>query len=169
MEFFEECAKHIAAIPNNREYRWFKNAFTEYDRIIILGNGGSNAIASHMSQDYVKAGGKHSLAFSDPAMLTCFVNDYGLQQAYVEFLKAYVTKDTLVILISSRGESSNILNCVWHCEDRDIPYGVLTAFNRENRIRYATSNAIFDYHIDTHSYGVAECVHQTFLHGVVPS
>ena len=35
-----------------------------YKKIIILGNGGSNSVASHISQDYVKFHNKTSLVFS---------------------------------------------------------------------------------------------------------
>ena len=46
---------------------------------------------------------KHSLSFSDPSMLTCFINDFGMNKAYVKFLNFYCDKRTLVILISSSG------------------------------------------------------------------
>ena len=57
--------------------------------IIIIGNGGSNSIASHISQDYTKRLGKRSFSFSDPSRLTCYINDYGMEVAYQQFLKEF--------------------------------------------------------------------------------
>ena len=78
--------------------------------VLLIGNGGSNAIASHISVDYIKFLNKQSIAFSDPAMLTAFMNDEGVQNAYSEFISKMSNKDTLVILISSSGNSQNIFN-----------------------------------------------------------
>ena len=39
------------------------------NEIIIIGNGGSNSIASHISQDYTKVLDKKSYSFSDPSRL----------------------------------------------------------------------------------------------------
>ena len=36
-----------------------------------------------------------------------------------------------------------------------------------NTIRGEASIALWNYHIASESYGVVECVHQIFLHGVV--
>jgi D-sedoheptulose 7-phosphate isomerase len=132
-----------------------------------LGNGGSNAVASHISQDYVKFHGKRSMVFSDPSMLTCYINDFGMENAYVKFLEAYATQDTLIILISSGGESKNILNCIEWCEKTHKKYGILTGFDSKNSARRLSKNSLWDYHIDSKDYGIVECVHQIFLHGVV--
>ena len=60
-----------------------------YQKIIILGNGGSSSIASHIAQDYTKALGKTSFTFSDSSRLTCYINDYGMENAYKQFLKEF--------------------------------------------------------------------------------
>ena len=169
MSFLEECKEAIIDLEDNKEYTRFFNSFNRYNKVIVIGNGGSNAIASHMSQDFVKFSGKRSLAFSDPSMLTCFINDFGMENAYVKFLEAYADRETLVILISSSGNSQNIVNCVHYCEDKSIPYGMLTAFDKGNEMRKAAFNPEFNYHLDTRSYAVAECMHQVFLHRIVNS
>ena len=149
------------------EFLKFKNAWTKYNKIIILGNGGSNAIASHISQDYIKFHNKKSLVFSDPSMLTCFINDFSMENAYRKFLEYFADINTLCILISSGGESSNIVNCVSYCENESIPYGVLTGFNPANNVRKNAINSLWNYHINSNKYGIVECVHQIFLHRVV--
>ena len=127
----------------------------------------SNAVASHISQDYAKFHNKKSLVFSDPSMLTCFINDFGMEKAFQKFLEFYADEDTLVILISSGGESKNIINCSKFCETKNLKYGILTGFNSKNKLRTISKNAIWDYHINSYDYGIVECVHQIFLHGVV--
>ena len=79
----------------------------------------------------------------------------------------FLKKDTLVILISSGGESKNIINCSKFCENKNLKYGILTGFNPKNKLRKISKNAIWDYHINSSDYGIVECVHQIFLHGVV--
>ena len=149
------------------QFEKFQVAFNNHQNIIILGNGGSNSVASHISQDYVKFHNKHSLVFSDPSMLTCFINDFGMENAYRKFLEYYSTPETLCILISSGGESKNIVNCIKHCENDAIPYGILTGFSLANKARSIANSALWDYHINSRDYGIVECVHQIFLHGVV--
>ena len=60
-----------------------------------------------------------------------------------------------------------MLKCVDWCEDNKIPYGVLTGFSSDNTIIGESTHALWNYHIASESYGVVECVHQIFLHGVV--
>ena len=52
-------------------------------------------------------------------------------------------------------------------EDNKVDYGVLTGFNPENKIRTMAKNSLWNYYINSDDYGVVECVHQIFLHGVV--
>ena len=167
MSPFKEYVKALECADMGNEFQKFKEAFDSHERIIILGNGGSSSVASHISQDYMKFQGKRVSILSDPSMITMLTNDFGYEFAYQKFLEYYVEKDTLVIIISSGGESVNMLKCVDWCEDNKIDYGVLTGFKSDNTIRGEASNALWNYHIASESYGVVECVHQIFLHGVV--
>lgn len=164
---FNEYIEALRAISINEEFYNFKKAWESFSKIIILGNGGSNAVASHISQDYIKFHNKKSLVFSDPSMLTCFINDFGMEKAFQKFLEFHADKDTLIILISSGGESKNIINCSKYCEDMKLNYGILTGFKSGNTLRKISKNAIWDYYINSCNYGIVECVHQIFLHGVV--
>ena len=57
-----------------------------------IGNGGSNSIASHITQDYTKALGKKAITFTDPSRLTCYINDYGMENAYKVFVEEFSDK-----------------------------------------------------------------------------
>ena len=149
------------------EFEKYKQSFKQHQRVIILGNGGSSSVASHISQDYMKFHGKKVSILSDPSMLTMLTNDFGYDHAYKKFLEYYAEDDTLVVVISSGGESKNIVNCIKYCESRGIDYGILTGFNPSNKSRSIANNALWDYYIDSRDYGIVECVHQIFLHGVI--
>ena len=164
---FDEYIKTLESAHMEVEFFKFQKAFHTHPRVILLGNGGSNSVASHISQDYMKFHGKKVSVLSDPSMITMLTNDFGYEYAYQKFLEYYVEKDTLVIIISSGGESINMLKCVDWCEDNKIDYGVLTGFKSDNTIRGEARNALWNYHNASERYGVVECEHQIFLHGVV--
>jgi len=149
------------------EFFKFQKAFHTHPRIIVLGNGGSSSVASHISQDYMKFHGKKVSILSDPSMITMLSNDFGYENAYQKFLEYYVENDTLVVIISSSGESLNMINCMNYCEKHSISYGVLTGFHPHNTLHRNAQYAKWNYHVDSESYGVVECAHQIFLHGVV--
>ena len=100
-------------------------------------------------------------------MLTMLTNDYGYENAYQKFLEYYVEENSLVVLLSSGGESDNILNCLNWCEENSVDYGILTGFSPDNTIRSRATNSLWNYYINSEDYGVVECIHQIFLHGVV--
>jgi len=162
--------KYIQALKGahiEEEFEKFRRAFDSHKRIIILGNGGSNSVASHISQDYMKFRRKKVSILSDPSMLTMLTNDFGYENVYQKFLEYYVEEDTLVIIMSSGGESKNMLNAQKWCEENKVVYGVLSGFRENNSLKTNSTNAVWNYHINSTDYGVVECIHQIFLHGVI--
>lgn len=144
-----------------------KKVIEKYVNIIILGNGGSNAIAQHIAQDYTKVLNKKALCFADASRLTCYFNDYGLEDAYSEFVKDFANNETLVIAISSSGSSKNIYNVCDTCSRENIPFIILTGFYDNNRIRKDfTTKALFEFWVDSMDYGVVEITHEALLHSV---
>lgn len=164
---FTEYISSLQGAHIEEEFKKFKEAFHSHERIIILGNGGSNSVASHISQDYMKFHGKKVSILSDPSMLTMLTNDFGYENAYQKFLEYYVEEGTLVIIMSSGGESKNMLKSQEWCEKNKVSYGVLTGFASNNSLKKNSVNALWNYYIDSNDYGVVECIHQIFLHGVV--
>ena len=136
-----------------------------FEKVIIIGNGGSNAMASHISVDYTKFLKKKSFSFSDAPMLTAYINDYGRDNAYKQFLVDFVDGNTLVILISSSGNSMNVVNAAQWCEDNNIPYAVLSGFNPNNKLNQMDAN--FKYHVNYNSYAVVELAHEILLHSII--
>ena len=51
-------------------------------KLIVAGNGGSAAMASHVSVDFTKAAGIRAINFNEADLLTCFANDYGYEKVF---------------------------------------------------------------------------------------
>ena len=54
-------------------------AHQQNQKIICVGNGGSAAMASHVTVDFTKAAGMRAINFNEADLLTCFANDYGYE------------------------------------------------------------------------------------------
>ena len=135
-----------------------KNIINSRKNILILGNGGSNAISSHIAEDYTKALGKKAISFSDAARLTCYINDYGMEQAYVKFIEHFAENDTLVILISSSGNSKNIVNCAEFCKGKH-DFVILSGFEENNKLNQYKNQALINFWIDSQDYGIVDITH----------
>ncbi|MFM7272604.1 MAG: SIS domain-containing protein, partial [Gammaproteobacteria bacterium] len=72
-------------------------------KVLVAGNGGSAAMASHVCVDFVKVAGVRAVNFNEADLITCFANDYGYENWVSRALEAYADADDLVILISSSG------------------------------------------------------------------
>jgi len=137
-----------------------RNAKQNDGKILLFGNGGSAAIASHVSVDLTKACNVPAQVFHDSAMLTCFANDFGYENVYKETINFYASSNDLVILISSSGESKNMLNAAVQCKKMQIPFYPLTGFSDSNSLK--TSNE-FGYWVDSKNYNIIEAMHLVFL------
>jgi D-sedoheptulose 7-phosphate isomerase len=144
-----------------------KKTINLFNKIIILGNGGSNAISSHIAEDYTKVLGKQALSFSDSARMSCYANDYGWDNVYSKFIEHFADKDTLVILISSSGNSQNILNSAEYCIDKHSMI-TMSGFYSYNKLKTNYSkHSLHHFWIDSNDYGIVECLHELILHSIL--
>jgi D-sedoheptulose 7-phosphate isomerase len=132
-----------------------------HKRIFFIGNGGSNSICSHMMEDWAKVLKYESFSFSDPALITCFSNDYGYEMAMLEWLKVYFKPDDVLVAISSSGNSPNINNAVDFAKKINSNIITLSGFKADNQLR---AKGEINFYLDAESYGIVECYHQTILH-----
>jgi D-sedoheptulose 7-phosphate isomerase len=131
-------------------------------KIYFFGNGASAAFANHMALDFSKNGKILSRSLSDSALLTALSNDYSYENAMIEFLKIEgVTKEDLVITISSSGNSPNILSVLNFCKKNNIKTLALSGLKNDN-MSIQISN--FSIYVPMKTYGMVECIHQIFLH-----
>lgn len=132
-------------------------------KLIMIGNGGSNAIASHMAEDYTN-NYKTALCCSDTAMLSCFANDYGWDQAFVIWLKHFSNPGDSIILISSSGASQNMLNCATWATEHQYPLITLSGFQTDNPLR---QHGNVSFYVSSQSYKDVEIMHLTLLHTIL--
>lgn len=135
-----------------------------HKRIFFIGNGGSNSICSHMMEDFAKVLKYESFSFSDPALITCFANDYGYEHAMVEWLKVYFKPGDLLVAISSSGNSPNINNAVDHVNALNANVITLSGFGKDNKL---SKKGRINFYLNASSYGIVECYHQVILHTIL--
>jgi D-sedoheptulose 7-phosphate isomerase len=133
-------------------------------KIIIVGNGGSAAIASHVTVDFTKAAGMRSTCFNESSLLTCFANDYGYENWVAKALEFYADKNDMVFLISSSGGSKNITNGARQAKEMGLPVVTLSGFSSENELRTLGNVNLW---VDSTQYNVVEIVHQTWILSIV--
>ena len=131
-------------------------------KIYFFGNGASAAFANHMALDFSKNGKIISRSLSDSALLTALSNDYSYENAMLEYLKIEgVTKDDLVITISSSGNSPNIVSVLKYCNVNNIKTLALSGLKSDNKSIMLANYSIY---VPMKTYGMVECIHQIFLH-----
>jgi D-sedoheptulose 7-phosphate isomerase len=136
----------------------------ESQRILFIGNGGSNAISSHMMEDYMKILGKPTLSFTDSALITCFSNDYGYENAMKEWIRFSYQPGDLLVAISSSGESKNILNATAMHTKLGGKSITLSGFKPDNSL---STMGTINFNTPIENYGVVECFHQVILHVIL--
>ena len=103
-----------------------------------------------------------SRSLSDSSLLTALANDFSYEEAMVEFLKIEgVTKNDLVITISSSGNSPNIVNVLNFCKKSEINSLSLSGLKKDNK---SITLADYSIYVPMKTYGIVECIHQIFLH-----
>ena len=132
------------------------------NKIYFFGNGASAAFANHMALDFSKNGKILARSLSDSALITALSNDYSYDNAMLEYLKIEgVTKDDLVITISSSGNSPNVINVLDYCKENNVKSLALSGLKNNNK---SISLADFSIYVPMKTYGMVECAHQIFLH-----
>ncbi|MCE7505304.1 SIS domain-containing protein [Polynucleobacter sp. IMCC30063] len=129
-------------------------------KIILAGNGGSASIASHAAVDLTKAGKIRAINFNEPNLITCFANDFGYENWLSEAIKAYADSGDLIILISSSGQSKNILNAAHAAEDLKLKIVTFSGFLEENPLRKLGH---LNYYANSSSYNYVEMIHYIWL------
>ncbi|MDG2428099.1 MAG: SIS domain-containing protein [Acidimicrobiales bacterium] len=133
-------------------------------KVILAGNGGSAAMASHVAVDLTKAAGIRAVNFNEADLVTCFANDYGYEYWVARALEAYADPGDLVVLISSSGASPNILRAVEQARTMGLGVACLSGFADDNPLRGLGD---IDLWVDSRSYNVVEMTHHVWLLAVV--
>ncbi|MFA4905577.1 MAG: SIS domain-containing protein [Candidatus Margulisiibacteriota bacterium] len=130
-------------------------------KIILVGNGGSAAIAEHMAIDFTKNAGLRAITISGSPQLTTFANDYGYENVYSKGVDAYADAGDVLIAISSGGTSPNIINAVTAAQKIGCKIITFTGFEKNNPLGKMGDINI---HVATNAYGYVEIIHNLLIH-----
>ena len=97
--YFELLHKNITGIESeilDQAVDMIKSTIANQRKIIIVGNGGSAAMASHVAIDLTKNAGIRAINFNEADLLTCFANDYGYEHWLVRRLSFMLIEEILL-------------------------------------------------------------------------
>jgi len=134
------------------------------NKIIIVGNGGSAAIASHMMVDFTNAAKVRAINFNDPGLITCLSNDYGYENWISKALDFYADPGDIVILVSSSGQSKNMLIGANKAKSMNIAVITFSGFLGDNPLKKLGD---INFWVDSKIYNTVEMVHNIWLLAIV--
>lgn len=133
-------------------------------QVFFIGNGGSAAIASHMTADFMKNGGMKTYSLYDNSVTTCMGNDYGYEYVFSRPLELLADKEDLLAAISSSGNSQNIVNAIQTAQQKGLNIVTFSGFKKDNRIINMGS---YNVHVPVEHYGIVESIHNLILQQIV--
>ncbi len=88
-------------------------------KILVCGNGGSMSDSMHFAEEFTGRFKNNRVSFpciaiSDPAYLSCVANDFGYENVFSRFVEGIGNKGDVLLVISTSGNSQNVVNAV-HC------------------------------------------------------
>ncbi|MEX1367233.1 MAG: SIS domain-containing protein [Nannocystaceae bacterium] len=133
----------------------------------VAGNGGSAAISDHTVCDTTK--GTHvdghapirsvSLASNGP-MLTAIGNDIAYAEVFRQQLKYYLQPGDAVLVVSSSGNSPNVVNACQYAKEQGVPTIAFVGFSG-GKLKDLADCVL---HVPIDNYGIVEDTHQSFIH-----
>ncbi len=137
------------------------NRINEGNKVILIGNGGSASIASHIATDLLKNAQIPAMTFNDSALITCLSNDLGYETVFEKPIEAFSAKGDILFAISSSGKSKNILNAVKKAAAKGCFLITLSGFDNKNPLRKMGG---INFYLPSFSYGYVEIAHLAICH-----
>ena len=130
-------------------------------KIIICGNGGSAATASHVAVDLTKNAKIKSVTFNEYDLITCFANDYGYEKWISQSINFYAEKGDILVLLSCSGNSKNLVNANKAAIKKGLKIISLTGCKKNNKLNSIRSNLRI--WVDSKEYNIIEIIHHMIL------
>jgi D-sedoheptulose 7-phosphate isomerase len=129
--------------------------------VMLIGNGGSASIASHLQNDLCKAAGVRALVFTEPPLLTALSNDFGYGCVFERPIELWARSGDLLLAISSSGRSENILRGVGASLGKGCQVITLSGFRADNPLRRMGH---LNFYVASDVYGYVEVAHLALVH-----
>ena len=153
LEFAEGFSRIIAALNTIK---------STGGKVMIIGNGGSAAIASHLQNDLCKSARMRAMVFTEPPLLTALSNDISYTAAYREMVSLWADEGDILFSISSSGRSQNILDAVSAAQEKKChPIITLSGFLPDNPLR---GTGDVNFYVPSNEYGYVELAHSVLAH-----
>lgn len=147
-----------------------KTSQSKGGRIFVCGNGGSAALASHFATDIgsgsVKRGSFFpiiSLVDGSP-IITAAANDFGYEFIFSRQLETLAQTNDLLIVISSSGNSQNLIEAVSFAKSIGMKTGGLLGFDGGKLLNLLDVPILVESAIG--EYGPIEDSHSCILHAI---
>ena len=131
------------------------------NKIMIFGNGGSAAIASHASVDLTKNANIRCTNYNEADLITCFANDYGYERWIEKAVDFYADQNDVLILISSSGKSQNMINACKAARNKKI--SKIITFTGHDKNNPLSKLGDINFWINSKAYNFVENTHQIWL------
>jgi D-sedoheptulose 7-phosphate isomerase len=169
-QYFERLRDTAASIPFGEVdavgellYR----AYLNDKQVLIMGNGGSAATASHFASDLTKGtaipGRKRFRAIclnDNLPVLTAIANDIGYDMVFAEQMRTLLRPGDVVIVVTGSGNSPNIIEALSYARSCSATTIGFLGFDGGK----AASMLDAYIHIPCHDYGVVEDIHYALGH-----
>jgi len=129
-------------------------------KVMIMGNGASASISSHISVDLAKAAGIRAINFNESNLITCLANDFGYEDWMAKAIEMYYDHSDVVILISSSGKSPNVINAAKKAKKLNLDLVTFSGFDFNNPLRKIGD---LNFWVNSKAYNVVENTHQIWL------
>ena len=127
------------------------------NKTLIFGNGGSAAMA--------KNAGIRCVNYNEADLITCFANDYGFERWVEKSVDFYGDEGDLLIVVSSSGNSENMLNGVKAAQIGKFRAVVtFSGFDENNPLRQLGDINLW---VNSRAYNFVENIHQIWLLAIV--
>ena len=130
-------------------------------KAMLIGNGGSAAIVSHMQNDIFKMVKLRALVFTEQPLLTALSNDDGYETVFRQPVERWGDRGDLLIAVSSSGESNNIVTAVAAARERGCQTLTFSGFKPGNRLRQMGD---VNFYVPAMNYGYVELTHSILGH-----
>jgi D-sedoheptulose 7-phosphate isomerase len=133
----------------------------QHTKAIVIGNGGSCAIASHLHNDLCKAVGVRAMVFHEAPLLTALANDDGYHTVFHRPLDLWADRGDLLIAVSSSGESPNIIKAAASSAEKGCQLLTMSGFKPGNALRRLGDVNVY---VPAGEYGYVEMAHSVIGH-----
>lgn len=135
-------------------------------KIMLIGNGGSAAIVSHIQNDLCDSVGVRAIVFNEAPFLTAVANDHGYETFFDKALRLWGEPEDLLIAVSSSGKSKSILDAVKTAREKGIRILTFSGFFSENPLRQLGD---LNFYVASQKYGYVETAHAVLGHYLTDS